>query len=149
MKKGRFSVSEMAFIKKAVDNMTVDDISRELDRDPASVHSWIETNVGFSTSQKKEVEVHQELKGKPYYRGKVYPDIPLSVTDVYVITNVGDRLDSLAYSYYNDTNYWWIISTANNNVTKGSLFPAPGTQLRIPTDLNYVLNLFDQFNQVR
>jgi len=68
MKKGRFSVSEMAFIKKAVDNMTVDDISRELDRDPASVHSWIETNVGFSTSQKKEVEVHQELKGKPYYR---------------------------------------------------------------------------------
>jgi hypothetical protein len=88
-------------------------------------------------------------QGKPYYRGKVYPDIPLSITDVYVITNVGDRLDSLAYSYYNDTNYWWIISTANNNVTKGSLFPAPGTQLRIPTDLNYVLNLFDQFNQVR
>lgn len=68
MKKGRFSVSEMAFIKKAVDNMTVEDISKELDRDPISVHAWIETNVGFSTSQKKEVEVHQELKGKPYYR---------------------------------------------------------------------------------
>ena len=68
MKKGRFSVSEMAFIKKAVDNMTVEEISKELDRDPISVHAWIETNVGFSTSQKKEVEVHQELKGKPYYR---------------------------------------------------------------------------------
>lgn len=68
MKKGRFSVSEMAFIKKAVDNMTVDEISKELDRDPISVHAWIESNVGFSTSQKKEVEVHQELKGKPYYR---------------------------------------------------------------------------------
>lgn len=68
MKKGRFSVSEMAFIKRAVDNMTVDDISKELDRDPVSVHAWIEANVGFSTSQKKEVEVHQELKGKPYYR---------------------------------------------------------------------------------
>ena len=68
MKKGRFSVSEMAFIKKAVDNMTVDEISKELDRDPISVHAWIESNVGFSTSQKKEVEVHQELKGKPYYK---------------------------------------------------------------------------------
>lgn len=68
MKKGRFSVSEMAFIKRAVDNMTVEEISKELDRDPISVHAWIESNVGFSTSQKKEVEVHQELKGKPYYR---------------------------------------------------------------------------------
>lgn len=89
------------------------------------------------------------IQSKPYYKGKVYPNIPLSETDVYIITNVGDRLDSLAYSYYNDVNYWWIISAANNNITKGSLFPAPGTQLRIPTDLNYVLNLFDQFNQAR
>jgi nucleoid-associated protein YgaU len=68
---------------------------------------------------------------------------------VYVITTIGDRLDSLAYSYYNDATMWWVISMANNNVTKGSLFPVPGTQLRIPTDLNYVLNLFDQFNQAR
>ena len=89
------------------------------------------------------------IQGKPYYKGKVYPNIPLSESDVYVITTVGDRLDSLAYSYYNDTNYWWIISVANNNVTNGSLFPAPGTQLRIPTDLNNVLNLFNQFNQAR
>ena len=57
-------------------------------------------------------------QGKPYYKGKAYPNIPLSDTDVYVITNVGDRLDSLAYSYYNDVNYWWIISVANNNATK-------------------------------
>lgn len=86
-------------------------------------------------------------QGKPYYRGKIYPNIPLSETDVYIITNIGDRLDYLAYSYYNDSNFWWIISVANNNATKGSLFPAPGTQLRIPTDLNYVMQLFDQFNQ--
>ena len=86
-------------------------------------------------------------QGKPYYRGKIYPNIPLSETDVYVITTIGDRLDFLAYSYYNDSNFWWVISVANNNVTKGSLFPIPGTQLRIPTDLNYVIQLFDQFNQ--
>jgi hypothetical protein len=87
--------------------------------------------------------------GTPYYKGKMYPNIPLSESDVYVITTVGDRLDSLAYSYYNDVNLWWIIAAANNNATKGSMFPIPGTQLRIPTDLNYVLNLFDQFNQAR
>ena len=86
---------------------------------------------------------------KPYYKGKQYPNIPLSETDVYVITTIGDRLDSLAYSYYNDSNLWWIISAANNNATKGSLFPIPGTQLRIPTNLNYVLNLYNKFNQTR
>jgi hypothetical protein len=38
---------------------------------------------------------------------------------------------------------------ANNNITKGALYPTPGTQLRIPTNINNVLNLFDQFNKVR
>ena len=88
-------------------------------------------------------------QGKPYYKGKVYPNIPLSKNDVYVITTIGDRLDSLAYSYYRDVNMWWVISAANNNVTKGSMFPVPGTQLRIPTDLSSVLRLFNQFNQAR
>lgn len=88
-------------------------------------------------------------QGKPYYKGKVYPNIPLSETDVYVITTIGDRLDSLAYSYYNDVNLWWVISAANNNVTNGSMFPAPGTQLRIPTNLSGVLRLFNKFNQAR
>jgi hypothetical protein len=88
-------------------------------------------------------------QGKPYYKSKQYPNIPLSENDVYVITNIGDRLDLLAYSYYGDVEMWWVISAANNNVTKGSLFPIPGTQLRIPTDLGNVLNLFDQFNKAR
>ena len=85
----------------------------------------------------------------PYYKGKFYPDIPLSETDEYVITTVGDRLDSLAYSYYLDSTLWWIIAAANNNITKGALYPEPGTQLRIPTDINSVLNLYDQFNKAR
>jgi len=88
-------------------------------------------------------------QGKPYYKAKVYPNIPLSESDIYVITTIGDRLDLLAYSYYRDVNLWWVISMANNNSTKGSLLPAPGTQLRIPTDLNTVLNLVNKFNQAR
>jgi hypothetical protein len=89
------------------------------------------------------------MDDKPYYKAKVYPSIPLSSDDVYVITTIGDRLDSLAYSYYRDPNLWWIISMANNNITKGSMFPVPGTQLRIPTNLNSILNLYNQFNTVR
>jgi nucleoid-associated protein YgaU len=86
---------------------------------------------------------------RPYYKSKFYPDIPLSESDVYVITTVGDRLDSLAYSYYNDATLWWIIAMSNNNITRGALYPEPGTQLRIPTNLSNTLNLFNQFNKVR
>jgi hypothetical protein len=86
---------------------------------------------------------------RPYFKGKFYPNIPLSENDIYVITTVGDRLDSLAFSYYNDPTLWWVISMANNNATKGALYPTPGTQLRIPTDITNVLNQYNQFNKAR
>jgi hypothetical protein len=85
----------------------------------------------------------------PYIKGKFYPNIPLSESDIYVITTVGDRLDYLAYTYYKDSEMWWVISSANNNITKGSLFPVPGTQLRIPQNINNVMSQFDTFNETR
>jgi hypothetical protein len=88
-------------------------------------------------------------QGVPYEKGKFYPNIPLSESDLYIITTIGDRLDYLAYTYYRDSELWWIIAAANNNATNGFLFPTPGTQLRIPTDLNAVLNLYNQFNKGR
>jgi hypothetical protein len=86
---------------------------------------------------------------RPYYKGKFYPNIPLSESDIYVITTVGDRLDSLAYTYYSDSTLWWVVSMANNNITKGTLYPTPGTQLRIPTNIGSVLDLYNKFNQRR
>jgi len=70
-------------------------------------------------------EILKSTNRKQYYRGKFYPNIPLSADDSYVVTTVGDRL------------------------TNGSIFPIPGTQLRIPADLNGILNLFNTFNQAR
>jgi len=95
-----------------------------------------------------KAELRNTTSGKRYYKRKTYPQIPFSDTDVYVITTVGDRLDSIAYSYYSDAELWWVISIANNNVTNGSIFPQPGTQLRIPININYVLNLFDAENTI-
>lgn len=93
--------------------------------------------------------VKTTLQGKPYWKAKAYPNIPISESDVYVITSIGDRLDLLAFQYYRDATLWWIIAMANNNATNGFMFPEPGTQLRIPTDLNAVLALFDNFNTAR
>ena len=61
----------------------------------------------------------------------LYPKILPDDSDVYIITNIGDRLDLLANKYYNDVNLWWLIAQANQ-IGKGTLNVVPGTQLRIP-----------------
>lgn len=90
--------------------------------------------------------IYKTVDNKPYYKGKIYPEIPFSDTDDYIITTDGDRLDTIAYSYYNDSELWWVISVANNHITQGSLFPKPGTQLRVPTNIANVLRLFNEIN---
>jgi len=88
-------------------------------------------------------------QGKPYYKNKRYPVVPLLESDMYVVTGVGDRLDLIAYQYYSDSSLWWVIAFINNDVVKGSMFPTPGTQLRIPANVNAVIRLYNQFNQIR
>jgi len=74
-----------------------------------------------------------QLTSKPRYRSSTrYPEIPLSIDDSYIVTQYGDRLDNLAAQFYNDSTLWWIISYANPDLPKDSLYPPLGYQLRIP-----------------
>ena len=93
-------------------------------------------------------EILINKNGQRYFKSRKYPPIPPSESDIYVVTVQGDRLDLLAYTYYNDATLWWVISMANNNVTVGSMFPEPGTQLRIPTDLTTVITIFNNENNI-
>lgn len=68
MKKGRFSVEEMQFIEANAEVLSPNMIAIKLNRDPESVRNWIGEKIGFSAKQKKEAEVANELKEKPYYR---------------------------------------------------------------------------------
>lgn len=77
-------------------------------------------------------------QGVRYYKNAVFPEIPYSDNDIYVITTVGDRLDLLAYDYYGDPELWKIIASANA-LPCDSLFITPGTQIRIPANLNNAL----------
>ncbi len=103
----------------------------------------------MSSTRYNDTDILKTSSGAPYYKGKFYPIIPLSEEDTYLITTVGDRLDSLAYTYYKNTELWWIIASANNNITKGSLFPVPGTQLRIPADVSNILNQIELINRAK
>jgi phage tail protein X len=93
-------------------------------------------------------EILINKNGQQYFKAIKYPPIPPLESDIYVVTVQGDRLDLLAYNYYRDASLWWIISMANNNVTLGSMFPEPGTQLRIPIDLTTVINIFNNENSL-
>ena len=81
-----------------------------------------------------------------YYRDSKYPTVPLSNTDIYVITTIGDRYDLLANQYYGDSSLWWIISISNDLLTQNSIFIPEGTQLRIPVDINPILTSYNELN---
>ena len=69
---------------------------------------------------------------------KHYRSIPESDTDIYVITQHGDRLDLLANEYYGDPHLWWYIAKANN-LTFMTL--PVGTKLRIPASTQYAIGV--------
>ena len=77
--------------------------------------------------------------GRIVYRPKIYPNIPLRDDDIYVATETGDRLDSLAYTFYKDSNLWWIIAAANKIHNAPIGFP-DGTILRIPLAYKAILS---------
>lgn len=87
-------------------------------------------------------------KGKRYYNTILYPLIKPDISDIYVITTAGDRLDILANDFYKDPTMWWIIASANN-LRKDSIYIQPGTQLRIPTNLVDFNIRFNNINKNR
>ena len=93
-------------------------------------------NSRYETSPTKKT-----FDGKKVYRPKIYPNIPLRDDDIYVATETGDRLDTLAYDFYDDSKLWWIIAAANNihNAVFGF---EDGTILRIPQNYIEIFNSF-------
>ena len=83
-----------------------------------------------------------------YVANVIYPEIPLSEEDYYVISTGGDRYDTLAQEFYSDNSLWWIIASANNS-ERASLIVQPGVQLRIPADKDRILQLYNQVNRTR
>lgn len=86
-------------------------------------------------------EVKTSRDGRMVYRSKIYPNIPLRDTDLYVATETGDRLDTLANQYYNDSSLWWIIAAANN-IHNAPFGLKDGTILRIPQQYIEINNQF-------
>lgn len=78
------------------------------------------------------------FNGKSVYTTTIYPKIPYTYGDTYVIAADYDRLDTLANQFYGDPGLWWVIAEANN-VGKGTLRLQAGQQLRIPTNVQKII----------
>jgi hypothetical protein len=83
---------------------------------------------------------------KQYLESTIYPKIKATDNDFYIISEAGDRLDLLADKYYKDKTKWWIIATANN-INDATFYVQEGIQLRIPSDINAILNDLQKINK--
>ena len=95
------------------------------------------TNIGQKRNQ----------QGTRYYRTNIYPDIPRSMSDTYVISQAGDSYYKLALQYYSDSSLWWLIASANPEYFDGGCHMPLGVQIRIPGDPNWVISNYNRANQ--
>lgn len=91
------------------------------------------------------IPIQTRWDGKRVYKTVEYPIIVPSDTDIQVPSNETDYLDTLAYKYYGDPTLYWIIARANK-IGKGRMSVDPGLILRIPTNVNDLINQFNQLN---
>ena len=94
----------------------------------------------YSTTRQK-----LDKSGVRVYGTTYYPRIELDDSDKFIYPKDGDRLDSLAYSFYGDTTLWWVIAKANG--IKGKVAVSVDEILRIPGNITTILENFRRINR--
>jgi nucleoid-associated protein YgaU len=85
--------------------------------------------MGIDRYQFIEKQIIRE-KGEVFQTTRL-PKIEKSFSDRFIFTREGDRLDNLAFEFYGDPRYWFVLALANN-LGKGTLAVERGLQLRVP-----------------
>ena len=80
----------------------------------------------MKTSNKKK----STRSKKSRYGTVIYNFVPENNSDIFIITQEGDRLDNLAFQFYGDPHLWWFIANVNNLSTMNV---EADVQLRIPS----------------
>jgi len=87
----------------------------------------------------KNISTKSNDKNRQVYQTCIYPSIPPSLDDIYIITTPGDRLDLLADQYYENSEYWPVIAGVNG-IGHGSMILPAGLQIRIIRDPDMFIN---------
>ena len=94
----------------------------------------------------ESVQIQKRYDGKRVYKTTRYPVINPSPSDIVVVSNEGDYLDTLAFKYFKDPTLWWIIANLNN-IGKGRMSVTEGLNLRIPINVNEIIDRFNRLNK--
>ena len=90
-------------------------------------------------------KVKKDKNGTRYYKPTVVPNVPIKDSDIFVYPIYGDRFDTIAQRYYNDSSLWWIIAKANE-LSKGQISADPLKKIRIPTEIDDILESVEKSN---
>ena len=82
-------------------------------------------------SKTKKTQFRERTSNR--YKTTIYRDVPFSDSDIYVISQDGDRFDLLAHQFYGNSRLWWYIAQANH---LSAMNIEPGTSLRIPASVD-------------
>ena len=93
----------------------------------------------------KTAKIRRDKDGTRYYKPTIVPNVPIKDSDIFVYPVYGDRFDIIAQRYYNDSTLWWIIAKANE-LSKGQISPDPLKKLRIPTEIDDILESVEKSN---
>lgn len=78
----------------------------------------------------EELEI-DDTKNIKYYLTSLTAEIPEEDVPFYYVSKEGDRLDTIAQTFYQNPRLWWVIAKANNLVN-GSVAIPVGTKVFIP-----------------
>ena len=90
-------------------------------------------------------KVKKDKNGTRYYKPTVVPNVPIKDSDIFVYPVYGDRFETIAQRYYNDSTLWWIIAKANE-LSRGEISADPLKKLRIPTEIDDILESVQKSN---
>ena len=93
----------------------------------------------------KTSKVRRDKDGTRYYKPTIVPNVPIKDSDIFVYPIYGDRFETIAQRYYNDSTLWWIIAKANE-LSRGEISPDPLKKIRIPTEIDDILESVQKSN---
>jgi len=78
----------------------------------------------------QEIKTGKDKRGRMVHRTRLLSDAPWRILTQYKPASY-ERLDNIAYRFYGDPKYWYLIAQANN-LAKGSFHANEGQTLDIP-----------------
>ena len=92
----------------------------------------------------KTIPTKKDEDGTKIVSTSILPTVRKKSTDTFVLMVEKTRLDHLAFKFYGNPNYWWIIASAND--IKGTMYAKVGSQIRIPRDINAIVSEYNRIN---